>query len=440
MDNNLSKQITEAVNRRFAKRRKIDIIKLLDHKKNRWIKISKVELVTNYKVRCKFEVSKDLKTMIQEDFFAEYDSSIENVPKSILVIPALSNISTIAWVLKANVYLDELDSNFYNSLQTIKRSFQKLYPNIDFIGEIYPKYLKDNKGYSRKNSALLFSGGVDSTVTYINHRRENPLLITGWGPDMNLTKHKEWKEVQNFMIRFGKKNQLQNCFVKTNMSEFFRRLPLTKIINRKSSKMLYWYPHIQHGLALLGLCAPISFSKGLEKIYIASSNSSEFPIPYGSHPTIENNTHWGETKCIYDGFDYERQDKIRLIKDYIFTKDKDLQIRVCFISPGGNNCSRCTKCKDTIIGLVLEGINPNNHGFTVNEQTFQSTIDSFENGRRKFGDIAYFYRYFSIQKRAQTQINAIDPKYKFFYEWLINTNLKSFLTFQASKEMSKYSL
>ncbi|WP_064092065.1 hypothetical protein [Rossellomorea aquimaris] len=414
----LSEMITKRINKYFE-------IKREHIRKNRWIKIKKVKLLNDTTVVCEFESSDTIEDVILEDFFAEYDRDITHVPKSILVIPALSNLCTIAWVLRANILLDELDLDFYQSLNTIKKSFQSLYPTIKFEGDIFPNKLVRNREYTKNKSLVLFSGGIDSTATFVRNRSEQPLLLTGWGPDINLKKETTWDHVKERMIFFSEKHQLEYSFVKSNMSVFFRRLPLTKKINRTSKTMLYWYPHIQHGIALLGLTAPLTYANGIEKVYIASSNSAEFPLPYGSHPTIENNTQWGETTCIYDGYEYNRQEKIMIIKDFIDMVDPDLQIRVCFISPTGENCSKCSKCKDTITGIVLEGLNPNKHGFSMDEQIFDSIRNNFESGRRKLTSGMY-YRWIDIQRRAKTHLEQVPEEYKGFFEWLVEVDLEDF--------------
>jgi len=45
-------------------------------------------------------------------FWAEYRMDIEDVPESLLVIPALSSILTLSWAKCADIFLDEIDQKF----------------------------------------------------------------------------------------------------------------------------------------------------------------------------------------------------------------------------------------------------------------------------------------------------------------------------------------
>ena len=42
---------------------------------------------------------------------------------------------------------------------------------------------------------------------------------------------------------------------------------------------------------------------------------------------------------------------------------------MCWQSDGGINCSKCEKCSRTIMGLIANKINPNEHGFYIDKNT-----------------------------------------------------------------------
>lgn len=78
------------------------------------------------------------------EFFIEYDRDISIVPDSILVIPFLTNILPIAWVLDAEIILPEIDEDFYKSIPEIKRGYEEMYPMISFRGKVTPRRITRN--------------------------------------------------------------------------------------------------------------------------------------------------------------------------------------------------------------------------------------------------------------------------------------------------------
>lgn len=65
-----------------------------------------------------YDITKDLEDFFNMDnkFKVEYGESIENVPKSIAVIPFVSNVLPIIWLTDSKLEIDELDKNYYDSI------------------------------------------------------------------------------------------------------------------------------------------------------------------------------------------------------------------------------------------------------------------------------------------------------------------------------------
>ncbi len=133
------------------------------------------------------------KQFIKEDFFAEYDESVDlsRLDESIVTIPFILNIIPVVWFSNETYSIDVMDKDLYYSLQKIKEVFQMFYPHHSWSGELIPKKLVTNTIGSSNESdqpalALLFSGGLDSTNTSISHVDTKQLLITVWGADVKL--------------------------------------------------------------------------------------------------------------------------------------------------------------------------------------------------------------------------------------------------------------
>lgn len=370
-------------------------------------------IVNKNTIKCTFLCPKELEVLFNETtLWVEYSREIDRIPKSLLIIPLLSNILPIAWASDVDIHVQEIDKNFLQSSKKIRSCLKKFYPHLSFKGDIYANTLIENVDYCHQKSGSLFSGGVDSLTTYIRKRKEQPALITIWGSDISVRNDRAWNKVRNNNVKFGIKNKITNLFLKSN---FRSMLNYSKIDNQFS---INWWAKIQHGYALLGLCAPLSYSEGLQTIYIPSSHSSKTPdVTWGSHPLIDNHVKWGQTSVIHEGYELTRQDKLEVIAEYIKKVDSSLQVRVCWQSGSERNCGKCEKCSRTIIGLMVEGIDPNRQGFQINHQIFDHIKINLLQDKWKLSkkDI-YFWE--DIRKNASLQEKNISPEGKRFFAWL----------------------
>jgi hypothetical protein len=125
------------------------------------------------------------------------------------------------------------------------------------------------------------------------------------------------------------------------------------------------------------MCAPLTAIRDIGKIYIASSVTKDqaegLGRPWGSHPLIDNRIAWADVKCAHDGAEWSRQEKIRYaIKPHIDRTHHHPTLIVCNEAERGSvlNCGGCEKCSRTIVGLALEGIDPNRCGLKADDRTF----------------------------------------------------------------------
>jgi len=321
----------------------------------------------------------------------EYPESVDSVPEEILVVPALAQVCPVAWACGADVAVESVDPEFLVALHRVRESLQDLYPEFMEGGEIHcertpaptgcePLRTGDTseEGASERSSALLFSGGVDSLASYIRHEDESPLLVSlqGWV----LEGDEEWQRASQHIRDFADRNGCEAAFVRSNMLSMLD----TAMLNAQYKPHIggSWYSAVGHGLGLLGLTAPLCYERGIDTMYIAATHSDSFSEPWGSHPSIDDNVSWSGTAASHDGYDMTRQDKIESIGRFIRGTDPALQIRTCTSEAGrGGNCSSCEKCYRTIVGLVIAGIDPTDHGYEVTAETFPDIRESFESGQ-----------------------------------------------------------
>jgi hypothetical protein len=177
-----------------------------------------------------------------------------------------------------------------------------------------------------------------------------------------------------------------------------------------------------HGLALLGLCAPVAYAEGVNNVYIASTFTKAFKKPWGSDPQIDNHIAWSGTHCFHDGYELSRQQKITLIADYVQHGHENLPIHSCWTpTNGARACNNCSKCGETILGLELAGLNPNNHGFTVNDDTFHRIKNKLATEWAIDDQDLFMWK--DLQRHATTD-QVIHPQARVVIKWLQRTELK----------------
>lgn len=345
----------------------------------------------------KYELSTDIKKYFDKKnpFYITYQYDVSTLPKSLAVIPFLANIMPIAWFAGFDVLVDEVDEDFYNSINIIKNIFHQNYPNNSFKGGlIAKKIIKNTINGSKK--AMLFSGGVDAFATYIRLYEHTPDLITIHGPDIEIADEKQWLDLKNYIdhepiLKNNKKN-----YIVTNVRDFYT-YHVSLLLEDLS-----WWGKVQHGVSLLGVVAPLSYINKYSEISIASSYTKDIIIAWGSTPETDEALTWAGIKIKHDGYELKRQDKVDLIAEFIQTKNKTLRLRVCYSELREEfNCSKCEKCYRTIIGLVLAGQNPNNFGFNVDENFYQKMFDVLSHANISKG-MNYFWWEISEKAKVST--------------------------------------
>lgn len=79
-----------------------------------------------------------LNKYIKEEFYAVYEKApdLSDLDESIALIPFILATVQIIWCTNQKVKIERLDKNFNRSLKHLKDEYKKIYPNIDWNGEI----------------------------------------------------------------------------------------------------------------------------------------------------------------------------------------------------------------------------------------------------------------------------------------------------------------
>jgi len=340
-----------------------------------------IQEVRNKIVTCKIRVPYSLKSFFRNDkFFVEYDESIESVPEPIMVIPAVMSIAPLAWASNVKVFTPVLDECFYHALKDVRSGYAKMYPAVfsdsgptvlcDKLVSVFP--LKESS-----RSAILFSGGVDSTAAVLDMLEKSPALVVVHGSDISLNNFSGWKNVYKYAYQFAKLHKLPIHAVRSNFREIFRYRFIDYEYESKLGRS--WWGAVQHGTALPALCAPLAWKHGYKEVILASEVGGN-PTYTGAQLIFVNKLAWSGTNVFLADAEISRQKKIARIGNYIHINKLKITIRSCLKHVAGYNCSRCLKCRRTIIGFILEDIDLNTVGFLVNNNTLPEIRREFETG------------------------------------------------------------
>ncbi len=321
------------------------------------IQINKNKLTYFYSVTDK--ISKYF--MPTREYSIKYEMNIEGVPKNILAIPFVCNVLPISWLFDAEIVVEELDADFLNSVNPIKNSYQNMYPNLKFMGELKCEKIIQNN-YKPLKVAMMFSGGVDATATLVKHISEEPLLINLQGSDIKLKYKTVLDNVQIKLQKMAQQYSLPITFVETSFREVLNEKELDMFISIVNDN--YWHA-LQHGIAILSHAAPIVYLKKIKTLYIASSYTKGDNAKCASDPSIDNMLKLASTVIYHDNFDLTRGEKIQLINNYCENNHLSLNIRVCFNERKEDNCCKCEKCYRTIFEIISRNGNPKNFGFDL---------------------------------------------------------------------------
>ena len=412
----------------------------------------------------------------------EYGVDIDDVPPGILAIPVLSQICPVAWARGVDVSVETVDPTFARALTDVEGTLCAMYDfmqgstlyvrrpgdesmprgdsasvdrlvdpvaadveypeentiSITGTGEYvssdatstatdthpidHPPTAGSSSGnnHDEGNCGLLFTGGVDSTSSYVAHREKDPILISirGWTIRPDPVDDEKWAQLTKRVTRFGEKNDLDTAFVEANMLSFLDNPMLLSHYGHRVDGG--WYSSVGHGLGLLGLCAPLCYALGVDDLYVAATHWDGIDLEWGSRPDIDDRVRWTGTQCHHDGYERTRQERLELIAEYVRGEAPDLQLQTCNSRMDGN-CGRCEKCYRTAVGLRLAGLEPSDHGYPFEDHEYEYLRRSFERGewilgedeRYMWEDIREYVDEFEPSTQAERE----------FVEWLRTVDL-----------------
>jgi hypothetical protein len=389
-------------------------------------------------LRSQITVSKSLRKYFRHlSFFSSYDTDIV-ANTSILDIPVLSIVLPLAWVIGADVWVNELDKTFAASMEALQQEYNRMYPEARFMTKLTADKLVDNK-YASDNTALLFSGGLDATYSLFSNMNLKPILIMILGTvDVPISNISFQKTLVREYSDFARREGLDLHFIRTDALEMLDRRRIDHFFSKFQGRLEgdFWRG-IGYSVGHIGQTAPLSIGRFNRLVVAGAYDQTQArqmkAHPDASCPDTDEKIKWASTYVIHDGR-VPRHEKAFALRKTL--NAHRLKLRPCWYASDlyllprqppnlsdAINCNRCAKCLRTIAELTLAGIDPNECGFSVDPLTFDRMRAMFQRRMLSHQDIVLWWK--PLQQAIPNRIEGVTYDARQFFEWFRTIDLDS---------------
>lgn len=363
---------------------------------------------------------------LSDPMWVEYSQPVKEVPDSVAVLPLIGNVLVLASLMDAEILVNEIDADFYACVEDVIGGFEKVMPrHVHFKKTqlIRAEKIVKNEPVKEETAEnlLFFSGGVDATSSLINHLEEKPALVTIWGADIPWNQKEAWDQAISFNREVAERYALSLLEIRTNIRTSLQDVEVNdftvKLVND------WWWPTFHHSLAMMGVSAPLAYSKS-KKLYIGSSYCAKDKVEWGTYvlasdPKIDNHVKFCGCQVVHDGYEYSRYDKIEGICRFYEKEEKKPFLRVCYRANTGENCGICEKCSLTMMAIVLAGANPKDYGFAYDEEKlpmyFAMAVQEKIRNKNKYSFMSQYSDVHSAYKKVY-KLENVPSVLRAFYE------------------------
>ena len=343
------------------------------------------------------------------------DHPLDSVPTGILAVPLLGGLVPLSWVVDSQIVAGDVDDQYLEALAEVRGVMEKTYPALKFHGSIEARPARTNSNWDPNKCCLLYSGGVDSTTSYVRNRSKNPALLMVRGtPDVRLSEREYWQRTMKRIPPALEAIGAELHIVETNLLDVIDERALRWHVH--SEEISGWWENFAHGLFLTSTCAPFTCFARTGKLLIASSFTPSTARPSGSMPESDERIRWGGLGVVHDSFDISRYEKIRdYLAPFMQSQGGGFPIKLCLgkekrLRCGRLNCGRCDKCLTTELMFLESGVDPSRCDFDMSKFSPGKIRAALENGYIHMADAPNSWR--SIVENARQIRPELEAEYK----------------------------
>ncbi|MGA9531478.1 MAG: hypothetical protein WBR18_02070, partial [Anaerolineales bacterium] len=191
---------------------------------------------------------------------------------------------------------------------------------------------------NERRRAAFFSGGVDSYYTVLKDRKEHTDAID------------ELILVHGFDIRIGNQPAFSRAQASVNHAATIWGLPLTVVrtnLRETNIGKINW-TYLSSGPSLAA--SALILGPRYRQVLIPSTGRQRLDLPVGTHPLTDPLLSTSGLSFVHHGDGADRIAKTAFISNFRVALEN---LRVCWESPYGDNCGRCSKCLRTMATLEV---------------------------------------------------------------------------------------
>jgi hypothetical protein len=346
-----------------------------------------------------------------QDLMVEYgsDIAIEHIDREILAVPFLLNTIPLVWLSGDTYYIRAIDKQLAQVLEEIRTTFRTIHPSFRWDGELVADRTITLPSCDESDkTGLLFTGGVDSMHASLAHWDIPQVFITLLSSRglVNGERERVNAATRDYVRSCADEFGHQSSFVLTNLFSFISPSKLAGVWPRPRR----WLIEIQHGLGFVGVTAPIVQQLDLAKLTMAGCELDHYGLPSGSHPDIINGIRWSGTVVSQEGADVKRQHKVHAVREQLEARHLEgIDLKPC-LHPSDEleNCCTCSKCLQTILGIIGDAGDPRDYGFDIEpHRAFGILRNQLERQRLPLVDLGELLQWVGIQSAIRSV--AQDP-------------------------------
>ena len=360
-------------------------------------------------------------------FYAEYPRDVSEVPRSILNIPALSTVAHFAVAVGADVEVQgDVDETYLKSCAEVQ-GYLKTAPGFESlkcISKVSGKPVKTPR-YDTSKQGLLFSGGSDSTCSWVKRIREEPNLYMVWGLDVPTRWPEFWEKIR---AKYVDELRIPNLrIVKSNTEDLYA---LTKVYTLGAKLTEGYRPTYSFSVNALGLLAPLTYLDGVGLLQLSSTYPSrhylnpQYPwARYRPSFIVNQFWRWGSTRCVEVDHEYSTLEKIETyLKPHVdaggkvFLRSCGHRVNLQKHNLERQNCLECDKCGRTISILAVAGVDPREVGFPVEGIHWARCRSDIE--AKRWNPIYLKYHFEEVRDHIPAVISEDYAGSKGFMNWL----------------------
>ena len=353
--------------------------------------------------------------------FIQYEEDVADVPLSLLTIPFVNTMAGISWLSDSVLFVDEIDATFFESFKQLKRSYSELH-RIQLKGMFVPSRIVKNVLESdTKQSLLLFGGGVDCHTSFLRNRKSISHIVNiyGWLNSIDETNAVDISD-EKTTAQYAKQMGVEAIHIRSNFASLFNLHMVDKKLCAPIVGTSYWYGFL-HSMAFLSISSVFAWKYGISNLIIASSFTKDrADVHCASFITTDSEfkfaTH-GNT--LHDGFELDRQDKVKILVDYQRETEQPYKIQAC--SFNDHNCCKCEKCFRTIVELVAENADPRDFGFNDIQGSLKQHWERIvSRDVALWGTTKEGYYFYHSALRMRENYENLNQEQKEFVDWFLS--------------------